>query len=115
MANNYDIKDINLADQGRKRIDWAEKEMPVLRQIRERFEQERPLTGLRLSACLHVTAETANLARTLAGSSSLFRVIAWTPERSPLAALREALPLPRSDPSVPEDPNGLAPPPAPHA
>jgi adenosylhomocysteinase len=66
MANNYDIKDINLADQGRKRIDWAEKEMPVLRQIRERFEKERPLSGLRLSACLHVTAETANLARTLA-------------------------------------------------
>jgi adenosylhomocysteinase len=65
MANNYDIKDLNLADQGRKRIDWAEKEMPVLRQIRERFEKERPLTGLRLSACLHVTAETANLARTL--------------------------------------------------
>jgi adenosylhomocysteinase len=66
MANNYDIKDINLADQGRKRIDWAEKEMPVLRQLRERFEKERPLQGLRLSACLHVTAETANLARTLA-------------------------------------------------
>jgi adenosylhomocysteinase len=66
MANNYDIKDINQAEQGRKRIDWAEKEMPVLRQIRERFERERPLSGLRLSACLHVTAETANLARTLA-------------------------------------------------
>jgi adenosylhomocysteinase len=66
MANNYDIKDINLAEQGRKRIDWAEKEMPVLRQLRERFEKERPLQGLRLSACLHVTAETANLARTLA-------------------------------------------------
>ena len=70
MANNYDIKDINLAEQGRKRIDWAEKEMPVLRLIRERFEKERPLTGLRLSACLHVTAETANLARTLASGGA---------------------------------------------
>ena len=70
MANNYDIKDLNLAEQGRKRIDWAEKEMPVLRLIRERFEKERPLSGLRLSACLHVTAETANLARTLASGGA---------------------------------------------
>ncbi len=70
MANNYDIKDINLAEQGRKRIDWAEKEMPVLRLLRERFAQERPLSGLRLSACLHVTAETANLARTLAAGGA---------------------------------------------
>jgi adenosylhomocysteinase len=70
MANNYDIKDINLAEQGRKRIDWAEKEMPVLRLLRERFEQERPLNGLRVSACLHVTAETANLARTLASGGA---------------------------------------------
>jgi adenosylhomocysteinase len=70
MANNYDIKDINLAEQGRKRIDWAEKEMPVLRLLRERFERERPLSGLRLSACLHVTAETANLARTLAAGGA---------------------------------------------
>src|SRR6266542_161109 len=70
MANNYDIKDITLAEQGRKRIDWAEKEMPVLRLLRERFAQERPLSGLRLSACLHVTAETANLARTLAAGGA---------------------------------------------
>ena len=70
MANNYDIKDISLAEQGRKRIDWAEKEMPVLRLLRERFEKERPLNGLRLSACLHVTAETANLARTLAAGGA---------------------------------------------
>ena len=65
MTNNYDIKDINLAEQGRKRIDWAEKEMPVLRLIRERFEKERPLAGVRVSACLHVTSETGNLMRTL--------------------------------------------------
>src|SRR3954469_4349659 len=70
MANNFDVKDLNLADQGRKRIDWAENEMPVLRLIRERFGRERPLHGLRVSACLHVTSETANLARTLAAGGA---------------------------------------------
>jgi adenosylhomocysteinase len=70
LATNYDVKDLNLADQGRKRIDWAENEMPVLRLIRERFAKERPLNGLRVSACLHVTAETANLARTLAAGGA---------------------------------------------
>jgi len=65
MSDNYDIKDINQAEGGRRRIDWAEREMPVLRQIRERFKKEKPLKGVRLSACLHVTTETANLARTL--------------------------------------------------
>lgn len=65
MSENYDIKDINQAEGGRRRIDWAEREMPVLRQIRERFAKEKPLQGVRLSACLHVTTETANLARTL--------------------------------------------------
>ena len=63
--NDYDIKDINLAEGGMRRIDWAEREMPVLRQIRERFEKEKPLKGVRISACLHVTTETANLMRTL--------------------------------------------------
>jgi adenosylhomocysteinase len=62
---NYDIKDPNLAEGGRRRIDWAEREMPVLRLIRERFAKERPLNGVRMSACLHVTTETANLAQTL--------------------------------------------------
>ncbi|MBC8077594.1 MAG: adenosylhomocysteinase [Chloroflexales bacterium] len=66
MAKNYDIKDIGLADQGRKRMDWAEQEMPVLRQLLERFAKERPLQGVRLSACLHVTSETGNLMRALA-------------------------------------------------
>src|SRR5512147_95905 len=65
MSSNYDIKDINQAEGGRRRIDWAEREMPVLRQIRERFEKEKPFKGIRMSACLHVTTETANLARTL--------------------------------------------------
>jgi adenosylhomocysteinase len=70
MIKSYDIKDINLAEQGRDRIDWAETEMPVLRLVRERFEKERPLEGIRLSACLHVTSETANLARTLAAGGT---------------------------------------------
>jgi adenosylhomocysteinase len=59
--SNYDIKDINQAEGGRRRMDWAEREMPVLRSIRERFKKEKPLKGLRLSCCLHVTTETANL------------------------------------------------------
>jgi adenosylhomocysteinase len=70
MIKSYDVKDIELAEAGRRRIEWAEKEMPVLRLIRERFEKERPLEGLRLSACLHVTSETANLMRTLAAGGA---------------------------------------------
>lgn len=62
---SYDIRDVKLAEGGRRRIDWAEREMPVLRLIIERFRKERPLNGLRVAACLHVTTETANLMRTL--------------------------------------------------
>jgi adenosylhomocysteinase len=62
---NYDIKDIKLADKGRLRIEWAAMNMPVLKMIRERFAKEKPLKGLRLSACLHVTTETAGLVKTL--------------------------------------------------
>ena len=62
---SYDVKDPKLAEGGRLRIEWAEREMPVLRLIRERFAKERPLQGVRVSACLHVTTETANLMRTL--------------------------------------------------
>jgi adenosylhomocysteinase len=65
MIKNYDIKDPSLAEGGRRRIEWAEREMPVLRMIQERFAKERPLQGIRISACLHVTTETANLMRTL--------------------------------------------------
>ena len=65
MPSDYDIKDLDLAPAGRLRIEWAEREMPVLRLIRERFQDEKPLAGVRLSACLHITTETANLARTL--------------------------------------------------
>ncbi|MFQ5604967.1 MAG: adenosylhomocysteinase [bacterium] len=69
---NYDIKDLNLATEGKKRIEWAENDMPVLRQVRERFAQEKPLQNRKMSACLHITAETANLARTLkAGGADL--------------------------------------------
>src|SRR3989304_2432592 len=63
--DNFDIKDKSLAEGGRRKINWAEREMPVLRLIRERFAKERPLNGIRMAACLHVTSETANLAATL--------------------------------------------------
>src|SRR5690349_3224538 len=70
-----DIKDARLAPQGKKRILWADGDMPVLARIRQRFEEEKPLAGMRMSACLHVTAETANLARTLqAGGADLVLV-----------------------------------------
>jgi len=59
--SDHDIKDVRLADEGRRRTEWAERSMPVLRQLRERFARERPLAGKRLAACLHVTTETANL------------------------------------------------------
>ncbi len=61
----YNVKDLSLAEGGRRRIEWAEREMPVMRMITERFTRERPLKGLRLSGCLHVTTETANLMRAL--------------------------------------------------
>ena len=63
--SNYDVKDMKMAEGGRLRIEWAEREMPVLRLIRERFIKEQPLQGLRVAACLHVTSETANLMKTL--------------------------------------------------
>lgn len=62
---NYDIHDLSLAQTGLERIEWADRDMPVLASIRKRFERERPLAGVRISACLHVTTETANLMRTL--------------------------------------------------
>ena len=63
--SNYDVKDIALASKGKLRMAWAEQDMPVLRSIRERFAVERPLDGIRVAACLHVTTETGNLMRTL--------------------------------------------------
>ena len=61
----HDVKDLALSPEGIRRIEWADRQMPVLAAIRDRFERERPLDGCRISACLHVTTETANLARTL--------------------------------------------------
>jgi adenosylhomocysteinase len=76
---NYDIKDINLAPEGKQRIEWADREMPVLRLIRERFEKEKPLAGVKLIACAHITTETANLARTLQAGGAESLLIASNP------------------------------------
>lgn len=76
---NYDIKDINLADAGLDRILWADRDMPVLASIRERFEKEKPLQGVRIGACLHVTTETANLMRTLKAGGAEVTLCASNP------------------------------------
>lgn len=75
----HDVKDLKLAPGGKKRILWADTDMPVLARIRERFAKEKPLQGLRMSACLHVTAETANLARTLQAGGADLVLIASNP------------------------------------
>jgi adenosylhomocysteinase len=75
----HDVKDRGLAERGRLRIAWAEASMPVLRQIRERFEKEKPLRGMRMAACLHVTTETANLAKTLAAGGADLVLVASNP------------------------------------
>jgi adenosylhomocysteinase len=75
----HDVTDLGLADEGVRRIEWAEREMPVLRLIRERFERERPLEGLQVGACLHVTTETANLMRTLAAGGARVTLAASNP------------------------------------
>lgn len=77
--NEYDVKDLSLADAGKRRIEWAEQEMPVLRLIRERFEREKPLAGVRVAACLHVTTETANLMRCLKAGGADTRLCASNP------------------------------------
>jgi adenosylhomocysteinase len=74
-----DIKDIGLAEEGKQRIEWAERDMPVLRMIRQRFEEEKPLAGIRLVACAHVTTETANLARALSAGGADAVLIASNP------------------------------------
>jgi len=78
-TTQFDVKDLGLADQGRKRMDWAEQEMPVLRLIRERFQKERPLAGVKVSACLHVTSETGNLMRTLSAAGADVVLVASNP------------------------------------
>src|SRR4030066_1440617 len=76
---DYDVKDISLAKKGRLRMEWAEMAMPVSTLIRKRFEKEKPLKGVRLSACLHVTTETAVLAATLKAGGALAHVCASNP------------------------------------
>ena len=76
---NYDVKDIGLATAGRYKIEWAENEMPVLKAIRERFAKEQPLKGLKVSACLHVTSETAGLMRTLQAGGADIVLVASNP------------------------------------
>jgi adenosylhomocysteinase len=75
----HHVADLGLSDLGRQRIEWADRDMPVLKQIRERFEKEKPLAGLRISACLHVTTETANLARTLKAGGADVVLVASNP------------------------------------
>ena len=76
---NHDVKDLGLADAGRDRIEWADRQMPVLAMIRARFEKEKPLAGKTLAACLHVTTETANLARTLKAGGARLLLCASNP------------------------------------
>ena len=75
----YDVKDLTLADEGKRRTEWAERSMPVLRQIRARFAKEQPLKGVKLSACLHVTTETANLMSTLRAAGAEIALCASNP------------------------------------
>ena len=76
---DYDVRDIKLADQGKLKIEWAEATMPVLRLIRNRFKRQQPLKGVRVTACLHVTTETANLAMTLKAGGADVRLCASNP------------------------------------
>ncbi len=76
---DYDVKDLGLADQGNLKIEWAERTMPVLRLIKQRFLREKPLKGIRVTACLHVTTETANLAKTLKAGGADVRLCASNP------------------------------------
>jgi adenosylhomocysteinase len=79
VAPQHEVADLGLAASGRARIEWAERSMPVLRSIRERFERERPLDGQTIAACLHITTETANLMRTLASGGAQVTLAASNP------------------------------------
>jgi adenosylhomocysteinase len=78
-STEFDVKDIGLASHGKQRIEWSEREMPVLRLIRERFAEEKPLNGVKLVACAHITTETANLARALQAGGADSILIASNP------------------------------------
>ena len=79
MTQEFDVRDLGLAEAGQRRVEWAEHEMPVLRLIRERFAREKPLAGIRIAACLHVTTETVNLMRTLKAGGADARLCASNP------------------------------------
>ena len=87
----HDVTDLGLAAEGIRRIEWAEREMPVLRLIRDRFERDRPLDGLRIGACLHVTTETANLMRTLKAGGAEVVLAASTTSAPPALSVRMRL------------------------
>ncbi|HEX8043458.1 adenosylhomocysteinase, partial [Candidatus Deferrimicrobium sp.] len=78
-SKGYDIKDPKLAAAGRSRVEWAKKDMPVLRSIGERFAKEKPLKGVRIAACLHVTTETAALMQVLAAGGAKVALCASNP------------------------------------
>src|SRR5688572_33278382 len=78
-TKRFDVKDLALAAEGVRRIAWADRQMPVLAAIRERFEAEKPLAGHRVAACLHVTTETANLMRTLKAGGAEVTLVASNP------------------------------------
>src|SRR3989338_3387660 len=78
-AMNSDIKDKSLAPEGKRRIEWAERDMPVLAKVRAEFEKNQPFAGMNFSACLHVTAETANLMRTLKAGGANVVLVASNP------------------------------------
>src|SRR3982751_4999605 len=81
-TKRYDVKDLARSPEGKRRIEWADRQMPVLAAIRDRFEREQPLSGYRVSACLHVTTETANLMRTLkAGGAEIVLCASNPPPR----------------------------------
>ncbi len=97
MSVEHDILDLGLADEGRLKIEWADRQMPVLARIRERFEKERPLDGVKIAACLHVTTETANLMRTLSAGGADVALCASNPlstQDTTAAGLVEAYGIP---------------------
>ena len=79
MDMEYDVKDLGLADKGGNRVEWAAQSMPVLKAIKERFSHEKPLNGIRIAACLHVTTETALLMQTLKAGGAVVHLCASNP------------------------------------
>src|SRR5436853_6635253 len=99
-TKRYDVKDLALASEGKRRIEWADRQMPVLAAIRERFEREQPLNGHRVAACLHVTTETAGLMRTLKAGGADVVLCASNPlstQDDVAAALGEQFDVARSE------------------